>query len=46
MTDIRKIIGVKEITFREMGESLALPVTRVASIAVISNPFADRFVAT
>lgn len=43
MTDIRKIVGVKEVTFREMGEGLEVPITRVAGVAITANPFVDRF---
>jgi hypothetical protein len=43
MTDIRKIVSVKEVTFREMGEGLDVPITRVAAVAIITNPFVDRF---
>ncbi|MBA4395719.1 MAG: peptide synthetase [Desulfobacca sp.] len=41
--EIRKIVTILEETHREMGQSIQ-PVTRkAAALAVIKNPFADRF---
>lgn len=42
--DIRKLITVAEQIRAEGGRPLEKPVTRVAAIAVITNPFAGQFV--
>ena len=39
----RKILFVKEVIEGEAGERAARPITRVAAIAVISNPFAGGY---
>jgi Amino acid synthesis len=46
MPTVRKIVMLREQVFNELGEAAASgPVTRVAALAVIANPFAGRFVA-
>ena len=46
MPTVRKIVMLREQVFDELGEAAASrPVTRVAALAVIANPFAGRFVA-
>jgi hypothetical protein len=40
----RKIVFIKEHILAEAGSAAPAPVTRVAAIAVIDNPFAGRFV--
>jgi hypothetical protein len=42
MTQIRKIVFVEERILAEGGQAAARPVTRVAGIAVIANPFAGK----
>lgn len=42
--DIRKHVIVTEKIIKQGGHMLEKPVTRVAAIAVITNPFADEFV--
>ncbi len=42
--DARKVLFVKEIVRSEAGGPAARPVSRVAAIAVIANPFAGKFV--
>ncbi len=42
--EIRKIVVIRESVLAEAGKPVAPPVNRVAGIAVISNPFAGRFV--
>ena len=42
--DIRKIVTVVDETLSEMGRSVSPPVRRAAVIAVITNPFAGRYV--
>lgn len=44
MTNIRKTLYIKEIVSREAGAPAPRPVSRVAAIAVIENPFSGRFV--
>jgi hypothetical protein len=39
----RKILFIKEIIHTEAGSAAVRPVSRVAAIAVIDNPFAGRF---
>ena len=41
---IRKIVTVVEETLMEMGKGVSPPIRRAASIAVIENPFAGRYV--
>src|SRR3546814_17297157 len=40
---IRKIVVVVEETREEMGREISPPTRRAAALAVIANPFADRF---
>lgn len=42
---MRKIVMLRERVFAELSETAARPVTRVAALAVIANPFAGRFAA-
>ena len=42
--EIRKTVVIRESVLAEAGKPAARPVNRVAGIAVISNPFAGRFV--
>ena len=42
MDGIRKIVFVEERVFSEMGHAAARPITRVAALAVIKNPFAGK----
>lgn len=42
MTSIRKIVFVEERVFAEAGRAAAKPVTRVAGLAVVKNPFAGK----
>jgi hypothetical protein len=42
--DARKVLFVKEIVRSEAGAPAARPVSRVAAIAVIANPFAGKLV--
>lgn len=39
----RKILFIKEVVAAELGAPAPRPVTRVAALAVIANPFAGRF---
>lgn len=43
MATVRKILMLREHVYAEMGKTAAAPVTRVAALAVIANPFAGRF---
>jgi hypothetical protein len=43
MTDIRKIITLREVVFSELGHEALRPVVRAVGIAVIRNPFAGRW---
>jgi hypothetical protein len=43
MTDIRRIVTMRDLICSEMGRPLAKPVTRAVGLAVIANPFAGRF---
>ena len=45
MATVRKVVVLRERVFGELGEAAARPVTRVAALAVVANPFAGRFVA-
>ena len=42
--EIRKIVTILEETHREMGQAVTPPTRKAAALAVIKNPFADRFV--
>jgi hypothetical protein len=42
LTDNRKIVFIEERVLAEAGHAAAKPITRVAGIAVIANPFAGR----
>ena len=42
MTHIRKIVFVEERVLAEAGRAAATPITRVAGIAIIQNPFAGH----
>ncbi|MGD9741062.1 MAG: amino acid synthesis family protein [Dongiaceae bacterium] len=42
--DTRKTLFIKETVHGEVGRTASAPVSRVAAIAVIVNPFAGRFV--
>ena len=42
---VRKVVTLRERVFGELGEAAARPVTRVAALAVVGNPFAGRFLA-
>jgi hypothetical protein len=41
--EIRKIVTILEETHREMGQAITPPTRKAAALAVIKNPFADRF---
>jgi hypothetical protein len=41
--EIRKIVTILEETHREMGREVNPPARKAAALAVIKNPFADRF---
>jgi Amino acid synthesis len=43
MTDIRKIITLREVVFSELGRATPQPVVRAVGIGVIRNPFAGRW---
>jgi Amino acid synthesis len=45
MTDIRKIVTLREVVFSELGVPAPQPIVRAVGIAVIANPFAGRRVA-
>ena len=44
MTDIRKIVTLRDVTFGELGMEAPRPITRAVGMAVIRNPFAGRAV--
>jgi hypothetical protein len=44
MTEIRKIVTLREVIFSELGHAAPRPVVRAVGIAVIRNPFAGRWV--
>ncbi len=44
MVEIRKIITTREVVFSELGVKAPRPVVRAVGMAVITNPFAGRFV--
>ena len=41
---MRKVVMLRERVFAELGGTAARPVTRVAALAVLANPFAGHFV--
>jgi hypothetical protein len=41
--EIRKIVTIVEETHREMGKPVQPPARKAAALAVIKNPFADRY---
>jgi len=41
---VRKIALAKEITFADVGEPVERPITRAVAMAVITNPYAGKFV--
>ena len=43
MTEIRKIVTLREVIFAELGREAPHPVVRAVGIAVIRNPFAGRW---
>ena len=43
MTEIRKIITLREVVYSELGRKAARPVVRAVGIGVIRNPFAGRW---
>src|SRR5215510_1835972 len=43
MTEIRKIITLREVIYSEMGHKAARPIVRAVGIGVIRNPFAGRW---
>lgn len=45
MTEIRKIITLREVVFSELGVAPPRPIVRAVGMAVIRNPFAGRRVA-
>src|SRR5262249_42112346 len=44
MVEIRKIVTRREVVFSELGVKAPRPVVRAVGMAVITNPFAGRFV--
>ena len=43
MTDIRKLVTLREVVFSELGREAPRPIVRAVGIAVIRNPFAGRW---
>jgi hypothetical protein len=43
MTEIRKIVTLREVVFSELGHKASRPVVRAVGIGVIRNPFAGRW---
>ncbi len=43
MTDVRRIVTLRDVIRFEMGRPLAKPITRAVGLAIVSNPFAGRF---
>lgn len=41
--EIRKIVTILEETHREMGQEISPPTRKAAALAVIKNPFSDRY---
>ena len=44
MTEIRKIVTLREVVYSELGHQATRPVVRAVGIGVIRNPFAGRWV--
>lgn len=44
MTEIRRIVTTRDITYSEIGLPLAKPITRAVGLAIVKNPFAGKFV--
>src|SRR5438045_4642569 len=44
MTDIRKIVTLREVVYSELGHKAARPIVRAVGIGIIRNPFAGRHV--
>src|SRR5256714_12794729 len=44
MTDIRKIVTLREVVYSELGHKAARPILRAVGIGIIRNPFAGRHV--
>jgi hypothetical protein len=44
VTEIRKIITLREVVFSELGHEAPRPIVRAIGIGVIGNPFAGRWV--
>jgi hypothetical protein len=42
MTDVRKIVTLREVTFSELGHKAARPIVRAVGIGIIHNPFAGK----
>jgi len=42
--NLRKLSLTKETIFADAGRLISQPITRAVAVAVIANPFADRFV--
>jgi Amino acid synthesis len=45
MTEVRKLVTLREVIFSELGAKAVRPVVRAVGMAVIANPFAGRHVA-
>lgn len=43
MIDARRILTFRDVIHAEAGRALAVPITRVAALAVVRNPFAGTF---
>ena len=43
MTDIRKLVTLREVVFSELGREAPRPIVHAVGIAVIRNPFAGRW---
>lgn len=44
MTEIRKLVTLRDVVFSEMGHKAVRPIIRAVGIGIIHNPFAGRFV--
>ena len=44
MVEVRKIVTTREVLFSELGVAAPRPIVRAVGMAVITNPFAGRFV--
>jgi hypothetical protein len=42
--NLRKLSLTKETIFADAGRLISQPITRAVAVAVVDNPFADRFV--